>query len=69
MFSENLFPDRLDTKKAPFGVLFSNEVCLAAHEVMLRIVKLLRGEVSLDMKKAPFGVLFSMIYASRMKRR
>ena len=48
---------------------FLGEVRLSAREVMLRIVKLLRGEVSLDMKKAPFGVLFSMIYASRMKRR
>ena len=33
------------TKKAPFGVLFLNEVCLAAREVTLRVVKLLRSEV------------------------
>ena len=29
------------TKKAPFGVLFVHEVCLAAREVTLRVVKLL----------------------------
>ena len=30
---------------APFGYSFSNQVCLAAREVMLRIVKLLRSEM------------------------
>ena len=36
---------------------FSNEVCLAAREVMLRIVKLLRGEVSAVYKRS-----FNIIY-------
>ena len=36
---------------------FSNEVCLAAREVMLRIVKLLRSEVSAVCKRS-----FSIIY-------
>ena len=48
-----------DTERNRYGVAgsFSNEVCLAAREVMLRIVKLLRGEVSAVYKRS-----FNIIY-------
>ena len=39
---------------------FSNEVCLSAREVMLRIVKLLRSEVSADVSSTLHFTLYEV---------
>ena len=48
--------------------LFSNEVRLTAHEVMLRIVKLLRSEVSADASGACDFTLCEAQYFTKQNR-